>query len=344
MLNPGQKLALFMEGHANSPLGKMGHGIVRYSPNPILCVIDSQFAGRDMREVANLPKAIPIVASVKEAIAMGADVLIPAIAPGGGLIPAEWYSAIDEAVAAGLSVLNGLHDLLGPRYPNLRPGQWVWDVRVEPEGITTATGAARKLSNRRLLMVGTDMAVGKMTAGLEIHRVARERGVDAAFVATGQIGITVTGRGVPLDAVRLDFAPGAIEREVMRAADSELVVVEGQGSIVHPASSATLPLIRGSSPTHLILCHRAGQEHLYRLADIRIPPLDQVIRLYEDIAEACGVFTRPRTVGVALNTFHLPDDAEATAACQAIEDTLGLPCVDPVRHGAARLVDAAMDS
>lgn len=332
-----------MEGHAVGQPGKMGHGVIRYSPNPLTCVIDSENAGSDMAKVAGLPRAIPIVEDVRAAHAMGAEVLLLGIAPGGGLIPQEWYGAIDEAVGLGMSVLNGLHDHLAPRYPDLQEGQWVWDVRTEPVGITPATGAALQLTNRRLLMVGTDMSIGKMTAGLEIYRVARERGVRAEFVATGQIGITVTGRGVPLDAIRLDFAGGSIEREVLRASEEgDLVIVEGQGSLDHPASSANLPLLRGTMPTHLVMCHRAGQESLFRMPDVKIPPLRHLIQLYEDLASACNTFPRPKTVGVALNTFHLAPD-EADAACRAIEDDLGIPCVDPVRHGPNRLVDAVMD-
>lgn len=340
LLKRDQKLAIYMEGHATGRPGKMGHGVIRYSQNPIVCAIDSTHAGSDMATVANMPKSVPIVGSVAEAIAAGAEVLILGIAPPGGLIPSEWYPAIDEAVAGGLSILNGLHELLAPRYPNLREGQWVWDVRVEPAGLKPGTGAAARLNNRRLLMIGTDMSIGKMTAGLEIHRVAGERGVRSEFVATGQIGITVTGRGVPLDAIRLDFAAGAIEREVLAAEDAELVVVEGQGSLIHPASSANLPLLRGSCPTHMILCHRAGQEEIFSIPGVKIPPLGDIVRLYEDLGEACGNFARPKTVAVALNTFHLSSDDEAYAACQQVEDALGLPCADPVRHGPERLLDA----
>ncbi|AIE85220.1 DUF1611 domain-containing protein [Fimbriimonas ginsengisoli] len=341
MLERDQPLAIYMEGNAIGFPAKMGHGVIRYSPNPIACVIDSTRAGQEMRTLASLPRAVPIVSSVGEARALGAEVLVLGTAPGGGLVPPEWYPAIDEAVAVGMSVLNGLHDRLAPRYPNLAPGQWIWDVRVEPPGLQPAEGRARFLTNRRLLMIGTDMAVGKMTSGLEIHRVARQRGIKAEFVATGQIGITVTGRGIPLDAIRLDFAGGAVEAEVLRYADAELVVIEGQGSLIHPASSANLPLLRGAFPTHLVLCHRAGQKSLRRSEELIIPPLREVIQLYELVGEACGVFPRPKTVAVALNTFETTA-TEADEACRAIEGELGIPCVDPVRHGADRLVDAVM--
>ncbi len=340
VLNRDQKLAIYMEGAVDNSSGKMGHGILRYSPNPITCVIDRHYAGRDMKEVGGSPLSCPIVAGIDEALALGSEVLVLGIAPPGGLIPDDWYPVIAHAVAKGMSIVNGLHDLLGPRYQALPTGQWIWDIRIEPPNLAPGVGAARHLSNRRALMIGTDMSIGKMTAGLEIVRIARERGVRAEFIATGQIGITITGSGVPLDAVRVDFASGAIEREVLNAKDADLVVVEGQGALIHPGSTANLPLLRGSCPTHLVLCHRAGQHALQRMPDIAIPPLADYIRMYEDLGEACGTFPRPRTRAVCLNTSAVSSDAEALRACETIENELGIPCVDPVRHSADRVVAA----
>ncbi len=332
MLRRDQPLALFMEGATDADLGKMGHGVLRYSPNPIACVIDSELAGRDVMEFGRSPRSAPIVGTIREAAALGAQVLVLGIAPPGGLFPPEWFPALDEAVAAGMSVVNGLHDRLEPRYPQLKPGQWIWDVRVEPPGLTTASGLAGKLTNKRVLMLGTDMAIGKMTAGLELYRGLNERGIKTEFVATGQIGIVVTGAGIPLDAIRVDFAAGAVEREVLRYADAEVVIIEGQGSYVHPASTSPLPLTRGSCPTHIVICHRAGMAGLRRHPHISIPPLREFIKLCEDVAEVCGTYPRPRTIGIALNTAHL-DDADARVAIEDTAREVGLPCTDPVRFG-----------
>jgi uncharacterized NAD-dependent epimerase/dehydratase family protein len=339
MLRKEQRLALYMEGNLTTDPGKMGFGILRYSENPIACVIDSQHAGRRVEEVIQTPGSAPVVATVEEAAAAGAEVFVLGIAPPGGLVPPAWWPVIDRAVELGLSVVNGLHDLLAPRYPTLQAGQWVWDVRLEPEGLGVATGRAAALANRRVLMIGTDMAVGKMTAGLELWSAARRRGLRASFVATGQIGIVLTGTGVPLDAVRVDFAGGAIEREVLDRAGDELVIVEGQGALCHPGSTSTLPLLRGACPTHLVLCHRAGQTHLRRLKEIAIPPLKPYIRLYEELASTCGTFPTPSTVGVALNTSHLGED-EAREAVEQVERETGLPTTDPVRHGVEPLLSA----
>jgi len=350
MLDRGKKVAVYMEGAVLGIGGKMGIGVLRYSPNPIVCVVDSETAGRDIVDLTGVPRPAPIVSSIRDALDLGAEVLVLGIAPPGGLIPAPWLPVIDEAVAGGLSIVNGLHDLLSPRYPqvsaDLSAQQFIWDIRIEPKGLKPGTGAAAGLSCQRVLLIGTDMNVGKMTAGLEIARVAKERGVRTEFVATGQIGITVTGAGVPLDAIRVDFASGSIEGEVLAAANrgAELIVVEGQGALIHPGSTANLPLLRGSCPTHLILCHRAGQTTLSSFPEIAIPPLDQYIALYESLASACGTFPRPKTVGVALNTFHVKHDEEAFTACESIERELGLPCVDPIRHGPDCLVDALIQS
>lgn len=339
MLERGKKLALFMEGNLTTDPGKMGFGLLRYSPNPVTCVIDTVHAGKAVQDVIDTPRACPVVGSVAEAAALGAEVFVLGIAPPGGLVPPAWWPRIDEAVVAGMSVVNGLHDLVGPRYPSLRDGQWIWDVRLEPEGLGVASGKAAALNNARLLMIGTDMAVGKMTAGLELWSAAKARGIRAGFVATGQIGIVLTGAGVPLDAVRVDYACGAIEREVLACADDDLVIVEGQGALCHPASTSTLPLLRGSCPTHLVLCHRAGQTHLRRIHDIAIPPLRPYIELYEDLASTCGTFGRPKTIGVALNTAHL-DEPDAREAVERVGAETGLACTDPVRFGVDVLLDA----
>lgn len=341
-MRPGQKIALYMEGAFANRTGKMGLGVLRFSPHEIVCMVDSVSAGGDSVAVTGIDRRVPIVASLEEAVALGAEVLLLGIAPPGGLIPGDWYPVLDEAVMQGLSLINGLHDLLATRYPHLAPGQYVWDVRTEPPGLGVGYAEARHLTNKRVLMIGTDMSVGKMTAGLVLWKEARARGVTSEFIATGQTGIVITGGGVPLDCVRLDFASGAIEREVLRCKDAEIVFIEGQGSLIHPGSSANLPLVRGSQPTHFVMCHRAGMTHLPRLPWVGVPPLNDLITLYQDLAEACGVFQRPRIAGVCLNTGHLGSDEEARLAVDQVTAETGLPCTDPVRFGGGGVLDALL--
>lgn len=328
-----------MEGALDGDYGKMGFAALRYSPNEIVCVVDSENAGGCTKALTGIAREVPIVADVAAARKMGAEVLLLGIAPPGGLVPEAWFTVLDSAVETGFCVINGLHDLLAPRYTGLPEGQWIWDVRKEPEGIGVGYAEARHLENTRVLLVGTDMSVGKMTAGLEIWKSALDKGVKAEFVATGQVGIMVTGRGVPLDCVRLDFAAGAIEREVLKVKDAELVLIEGQGSLGHPGSSATLPLIRGSMPTHFIMCHRAGMTVNPRLDWLTIPDLGELIKLYEDLAETCGTFARPKTAAVCLNTLGL-DEKIAKREADELEQKLGIPVADPIRHSTDRILTA----
>lgn len=333
------RLALFMEGELATASGKLGVGVLRYSSIQTAAVIDSANAGRSLQSALGLDHPAPIVASLAEARALGADVLVLGIAPPGGVIPPTWEPMLADAVALGFSIVNGLHSRAAPLAGELPLGQWVWDVREEPAGLATAKGLVRHMSTPRVLFVGTDMSVGKMTAGLEMHHAAQAAGLDSRFVATGQTGMIICGSGVPLDSVRVDFAPGAVEAEVLRGDGADVIFVEGQGSLVHPFSSATLALMRGSVPTHLVMCHRAGMSVLPRADWVYLPPLSEVIRLNEELACGAGAFPRPKTAAVALNTFHLSVE-EADRACAEIEDEVGLPCCDPVRHGAHRLVEA----
>ncbi|WP_210879356.1 DUF1611 domain-containing protein [Roseovarius autotrophicus] len=343
MLDPSRPIALYAEATMGQLNAKMAEGILRYGRNPVAAVIDSTQAGRRVRDLCTLDSDVPVVATLNEAEALGAQVLVLGTAPSGGRVPPEWMAILQQAVADGLSIVNGMHDRLEPVLgQGLRPGQWVWDLRV-PQGDMPpiAMGRAAKLDNIRVLMVGTDMAIGKMTAGLELTRSLQEMGRDAAFLATGQTGIAITGRGIPLDAVRVDHAGGMVERMVLEAAAHEVVVIEGQGSLLHPGSTATLPLMRGSACNRMILCHRAGMTVLDTLDEVRVPPLPEVIALNETVARAVGALTPARVVGIALNTARL-SAAEAEAALKAVEDETGLPAADPVRNGAARLAEAVL--
>jgi uncharacterized NAD-dependent epimerase/dehydratase family protein len=288
---------------------------------------------------------VPVVASVEEAAALGADILVPAIAPPGGVLPPAWRVEIVDALRHGMSIVNGLHASMAadPEFAAAKaPEAFIADIRREPDNVRNGLGLARELACRRILTVGTDMAIGKMTVSLACDRAATDRGLRSSFAATGQIGICISGDGVALDAVRVDFASGAVEQLVERlASHAELVWVEGQGSVLHPASTAWLPLMRGSMPTHMILCHRAGQDTVARAPWVRIPPLAEVAKLYEQVAAAAGALPTANVVAVAVNTSHL-SDSEARDAIARIADETGLPATDPIRFGADILLDAVL--
>ncbi len=346
MLTSSHKLAIYMEDSLHSDFGKMGYGVMRYNGAQITCIIDSVHAGKNINEVTSHAYPFPIVGSVEEAAARGADVMLLGIAPSGGRIPDSWYAPMETALSKGMSIINGLHDLLAERLAAqlINPEtQWIWDVRKPAFTPDIASARAATLTNKRVLMIGTDMAIGKMTAGLELYHWTQQQPIKSAFVATGQIGITVTGRGIPLDAYKVDLACGAVEHVVMEAADNDIIFIEGQGSLAHPASTATLPLMRGSCVNRMILCHRTGVDHLRTSQDLKLPPLPEFIKLNEDVSSACGGLPRAKVVGIAVDTSR-EDEQSAIQSLKDIEALTSLPTDDVVRFGAGKLGQALLDS
>ena len=322
-----------MEGALDNHSGKMGFGLMRFSQRPIVCVIDSRYAGQTVAQAVGLPYSIPVVASVEEALEKQAEILALGIAPSGGKFPDEWDAPVSRALQLGLSLINGLHDDLNARYGHLLQANRIWDVRKPKNSYPIARTRAAETKNMRILMVGTDMAVGKMTAGLELYAALKEKGIHAGFVPTGQTGIAIMGNGIPLDAIKVDQAAGAVEEAVLEQADKEVVIIEGQGSLANPGSTATLPLLRGSQATHLLLCHRGNSNHLQHPQDhIPFPPLKAFIALNEGVASVCGSLTSARTIGVCLNSKGMPEEA-AQAQLKAIEEETGLPATDVLRYG-----------
>ena len=349
MIQPSNRLALLMHGHLRDRHGKMGFGLLRYSDAEIACVIDDEHAGASLQEITGIATSVPIVRNASDALALGADVLVVAVATSGGILPPGYRDEILIALRGGMSLVNGLHGRYADdaEYAASRAeGAWIWDVREEPSGLTSGRGLAATLSCRRVLTVGTDMAIGKMTASLEMDRECRRRGMRSRMIATGQIGICITGDGVPLDAVRVDFASGSVEAQVMKhGSEQDILHIEGQGSALHPGSTAWVALLRGSMPTDLILVHRAGQRALLNgLDSFVIPPLPDVAALYESVAGAGIGFPPAKVRAIALNCGHLPSDEAARSACEAIEAETGLVCVDVVRQGSSRLMDAVLDA
>jgi uncharacterized NAD-dependent epimerase/dehydratase family protein len=340
-----QRTAILLHEGLSGANGKTGLSILRYSEAPVVAVIDRESVGKSLPELTGIKRDVPIVASLAAALQYQPEVLVIGIAPKGGLVPDNYWPDIKDALKAGMSLVNGLHTPLA-NIPDLnallKPGQIIWDVRKEPANLDVASGLARTLPCRRVLTVGTDMAIGKMSTSLELHWAAKLRGWRSKFLATGQTGLMLEGDGVALDAVRVDFAAGAVEQLVMRFGKHyDILQIEGQGSLLHPGSTATLPLIRGSQPTHLVLVHQAGQTHNRNNPHVPIPPLPEVIRMYEIVASAGGAFAKVPVVGIALNTRYLDESGARSAIAQTIAET-GLPCTDPVRFGGGVLLDAVM--
>lgn len=342
-LTAHSRVVILLQGGIKGQHGKTGLAFLRYSQTKVVAVIDAEAQGESLRSLTKIERDVPIVGDVRAALVYQPEVLLIGIAPSGGQLPPDLLAEIAIAVQAGLSIINGLHTPLKDQFPNLQSGQEIWDIRQEPPGLTIGKGQARSLSSQRILTVGTDMAIGKMSTSLELYRAAIAQGIKAQFIATGQAGIAIAGQGIALDAVRVDFAAGAVEQTILKLGKGQdVVIIEGQGSLLHPGSTATLPLIRGSQPTSLVLVHRAGAKHIRDLPDVIIPPLPDVIQLYETVASAGGAFGKVKVQAIALNTFALnPQEAEAV-----IKDTsslTGLPCSDVVRYGGDTLFSQVYD-
>jgi D-glutamate N-acetyltransferase len=343
---PPRRIVILAEGHLNHNDAKTTVGILRYSDDIVVAVIDRTNTGRDVATVLGeqVGVGVPIVADVREALAYSPNTLLIGIAPVGGRLPEEWRAQLVAGIWAGMDVVSGLHMLLEDDAKLVAAahehGVRLWDVRKPPPQLAQRIreDLPHRPGSHVLYFAGTDCNVGKMTASVELDRAARRRGLSSTFVATGQTGILIAGDGVPADRVISDFLPGAVEGVVVPAADAaDWVWVEGQGSLLHPAYSAvTLGLLHGAAPDAQILCHEAGRATIRHYERQPIPPLGEVRAIYEQAA----AWLKPApVVAVVLNT-RLLSVAEAHAAIAAAESETGLPTDDPVRFGADHLVEA----
>jgi uncharacterized NAD-dependent epimerase/dehydratase family protein len=335
------KYLLLAEGFSGDPhYGKTMYGVLRYRRDDVVAILDST-------RVGETEDGVPIVASVEEALPFEPTTALVGVATQGGRFPPEWIAILRDCIEQGIDVENGLHVFLSDD-PELRElaasrGVELRDLRRPPADLSTATGDNLAVDGTIVLTVGSDCAIGKMTVSLELDLEARRRGIRSVFVPTGQTGMAIAGWGIAVDAVVADFIAGAAERLVVEGHErgGELLWVEGQGSLLNPVySGVTLGLYHGSTPHLLVLCHESGRMEIEGAGGgpHPIPPLSELVELHERIA----LPVRPaRVAAVALNTSALGEE-DARAAVAAAEDETGLPADDPVRFGAAKLVDAVL--
>jgi uncharacterized NAD-dependent epimerase/dehydratase family protein len=342
-----ERLAIFAEGLFASHQGKTAHGVIRYGTRDVVAVIDSTEAGRSAADVVPFAvRDVPIVATLREALERGATALLIGVAPTGGRLDPAWRAVLVEAIAAGLHVEAGLHSQLSedPELRRLatRAGVALRDLRAAPADLTVPQGPASRPGSVRVVhSVGSDTVIGKKVVTLELDRAARERGERSVYVPTGQTGVAIAGWGIAVDHVVSDFVAGAAERLVHEGAErGDLLFVEGQGALFHPAySGVTLGLLHGSAPDLLVLVHKAGATAVRNYPDLPIPPLPSLIAAYESVARP----VRPaRVAAIALNTADLGSDEEAREAIAAAQAETGLVADDVVRFGPDRVLDAVL--
>jgi D-glutamate N-acetyltransferase len=333
-----RRLLILAEGRSADPhYGKTARGVMRYRPEHVVALLDSTRAEGDTED------GFPVVRSVEEAMRYEPTSALVGVATQGGRFPPAWRELLKATISAGLDVENGLHEFISDDAELValaaQHGVTLRDLRKAPPGLNVPTGANLEHGATTVLTVGSDCAIGKMTVSLELDREARRRGIKSEFVPTGQTGIAIAGWGISVDAVVADFIAGAAERLVLEGVErgGELLLVEGQGSLLHPYySGVTLGLIHGSAPHAYVLCHKAGERFVEEDARFPIPPLSELA----DLHRRMSLLARPaEVVGIALNTRDL-DEAEARRAVEETEVETGLPATDPVRFGAGKLVDS----
>jgi uncharacterized NAD-dependent epimerase/dehydratase family protein len=337
---PAKRYLILAEGKSADPhYGKTARGVLRYSEHPTVAILDSSRVG-ETRD------GIPVVGSVNDALCFNPTTALVGVATQGGRFPPAWRELLRACISQGLDVENGLHEFLSDDAElselAARHGVELRDLRKPPADLNVPTGENLEVDARIVLTVGSDCAIGKMTVSLELDREAKRRGERSVFVPTGQTGIAIAGWGISVDAVVADFIAGAAERLVVEGASrGDLLWVEGQGALLHPAySGVTLGLIHGSAPHAYVLCHKAGTAEIEGYDGYPLRSLSELVELHERTS-----LTRrtARVACVALNTADL-GDAAARAAIAAAEAETGLPADDPVRFGAAKLVDAVVST
>jgi uncharacterized NAD-dependent epimerase/dehydratase family protein len=336
--SPKRYLILAEEFSHDPHYAKTARGVMRYRRESVVAMLDSKRAGET-------EDGVPIIGTVDDALSLNPDTALVGVVTQGGHFPGDWQELLKSCVSKGLDLENGLHVRLRdiPGLPELaeRHGVSLRDLREPPPDLSTATGANLEVDATIVLTVGSDCAIGKMTATCELDLEARKRGLKSVFVPTGQTGIAIAGWGISVDAVVSDFLAGAAERLVVEGGKrGDLLWVEGQGAILHPVySGVTVGLIHGSAPHLYVLCHEVG-----RTVVEGDPTRSPIVSLTEliDLHERMSLKLRPATVAaIALNTSTVSEE-EARSAIAAAEEETGLPADDPVRFGAGRLLDSVL--
>ncbi|MCC7053287.1 MAG: DUF1611 domain-containing protein [Gemmatimonadaceae bacterium] len=335
---------ILAEGAFGPHTSKTAVGCIRFTPGQVAGVLDSTRAGRTVQEVLGFGGAIPVVDSVAAGLPLGPNILLIGIAPTGGQLPDAWRPVLRAALDAGLHIWSGLHTFIGDdaefaAIARAR-GVEIRDVRKPPAHLPVSTGKVRDIAATVVLTVGSDCNIGKMTTQLAVRDALTARGARVAFAGTGQTGIFIDGKGIGVDAVVADFIGGAAERLVLEAAqDADIVLVEGQGSLLHPSySGVTMGLIHGSLPHALVLCTQPSRTAIRNNEWVKIPSLKSLIALHDAVT---APLRHAPTIAIAMNTFDLSDDAARDAIERGMAETR-LPATDPVRFDAGPIADAIL--
>jgi uncharacterized NAD-dependent epimerase/dehydratase family protein len=320
---------------------KTAVGVLRYSDHDVVAVLDRTRVGERTTDHVPSVQDAPLVETMADA--PECDALLVGVAPIGGGFDESWREDVQTAIERGCDVVAGLHYFLSEDDEFVRlaaeHGTDLQDIRKPPSDLSVADGTAHEVPAHVVLTVGSDCSSGKMTASYELRDAARERGLDPAVVPTGQTGIMVSGWGIAIDRVVSDFAAGATERLVEQAGDHDIVFVEGQGALAHPAySGVTTSILHGSQPDSLVFCHVAGEETVGGYPEFDIPDPSEYVQLYNQIANPIT----DATVDAGMLNTHGLSQADAEQALSAYSERIEVPATDPVRYSADDVLDAIL--
>ncbi len=335
-----KRAVIFAEGEFTGRFSKTARGILKYGSYDIIAVIDSTLQGKFVHEFLPITKKIPFVRSLKEVLDKKPEVFILGIAPRGGQLPPSWREVIEEAIRNKLDIYNGLHLFLGKDEEFKKRAQEydvsIWDSRAYPSNLEVATAKVLVLRSKIILTIGTDCAIGKMSATYELHHEARKRNLKSVFIPTGQTAIMIEGKGISIDAVPGDFMSGACEKMILDyGQNADYIFVEGQGSLSHLGySNTSLALLHGSLPTHLVLCHDPSRKHI-KDTPFPMPTIERTIELNTLITPP---FRRAKVCGISLNTSSMNEN-DARKMIEEYEKKYELPTTDAMRFGTRNILD-----
>lgn len=337
-----RKIVILAEKKFGPLTSKMANGAIRYLHDEVVAVIDSSNAGKTADDVLGFGGEIPVYGTLDESLRHNPNTLLIGISPPGGKFPSAWYPLVIKAIQNKLHIISGLHEMLGEiaEFKVLAEKYRVKisDLRKSKKADILARGIASKFRSKTILTVGTHGNVGKMTATIEMVKEMQERGKSADWLATGQIGILLKGKGIPVDSIKGDFISGNVEASIAAIdGNYEYIFIEGQGSIQHLGySSVALGLLHGSLPDAMILCHRTD----IGISDygVNTNNMTEIIRLHEDMLS----FVKPsKVIGICVNTYNLSND-KSMELIKEIKDKTGLPVTDPIKFGVKNLVDGIL--
>lgn len=334
------KAVIYAQGEYGKGFSKMTDVLVRYGKYDFIGIVDKNRVGKNISDFINVDRKISFIATLDEALKEKPETLIIGVAPRDGKLPPEWKKDIFIAMQNGLNIYNGMHNFLtdDKEFSNAasKYNVQIWDLRKPPTGLKVGMGLTKDIKSKVVMTIGTDCAIGKLTATIELENEAQKRNFKSVLIPTGQTAMAIYGFGISVDAVVGDFMAGACEKLVLdHAKDNDFIFVEGQGSIFHVGySGVTLSMLHGVLPTHMVLCHNPLRTCM-KDSNLKLPSLPYIAKMYENMTPE---YRKGKVVGVCMNLSKYTDK-ESKRIINEIEEKTGLPTTDPIKYGVRTIFD-----